>query len=453
MYLFPYEKIPANSSVVIHGYGQVGKDMVRQLTNNRYCHIRRVLDKNAYALFEGSLDLCLPDDFTPQTNDYILLAVAPEQNKIQDEMIYYWLRRGISPDMLITITSPNYVPRHEPLCTSPIHDDILHIGFQCCAGLGDAVMELHLAHKLKDILGTKCRISFITRYAELFVGYPGIDEVCATAEGRRFDVVFVNTYTTVLKYWSPEKIERLSPILFRFCVSLITFLQDTRGEPNPLAIMMYGLLHKKKRAEMVDPLDMLNIDIRQTPPFPYGEQEAAALHKYELYPHKYIALNRDVDCVLTLNHPKLWPIEYYAELVSLIKEVRTDIALVQVGARCATGKKLPVDIDLTGKTNLSELKAILRQAMFMISSEGGLVHLMNLLGGKSVVLYGPTDTKFYGYEENLNCVDRGNECCIPCHYIERNYLKGCVKGHVPPSCMQNLTPAKVYAQILNAAWL
>jgi ADP-heptose:LPS heptosyltransferase len=202
---------------------------------------------------------------------------------------------------------------------------------------------------------------------------------------------------------------------------------------------------------MYDPFNALGESWEHPPLFPDNSDASNIMRKYNLEKNMYILLNRDVDASFTMQHPKLWPIEYYDRLIRLMKNKNPKLKMIQVGVRRHNNTMTEIDYDLTGKTSLTEIKTILKNSRFLISGEGGLVHVMNFTGGRSVVLFGPTDEKYFGYKDNLECVNRG-ECEEACNYIHEDYWRGCMKGSVPSKCMKNLTPEFVFDRITTYQW-
>ena len=100
-------------------------------------------------------------------------------------------------------------------------------------------------------------------------------------------------------------------------------------------------------------------------------------------------------------------------------------------------------MDLVGKTNLEQIKPILQHALVHIDGEGGMVHLRHALGGgRSVVLFGPTSSEFFGYSENKNLV--GGGCAVWCEWALNKWQEGCLRGsYETPPCMASITPEMV----------
>ncbi|MFA5410468.1 MAG: lipopolysaccharide heptosyltransferase II [Candidatus Omnitrophota bacterium] len=86
-------------------------------------------------------------------------------------------------------------------------------------------------------------------------------------------------------------------------------------------------------------------------------------------------------------------------------------------------------IDLTGKTSLESLIAIIDNLQVLVSNDGGPLHIAVALGKKTVSFFGPVSPKVYGpypLDENRHIVLRRNLECSPCYNKFR--LSDCLKN-------------------------
>ena len=171
-------------------------------------------------------------------------------------------------------------------------------------------------------------------------------------------------------------------------------------------------------------------------------------------PEKYVTINtgygelsgRSIDPNYVCT--KSWPIEHWNRLVELL-----NVPVVQIGKGRSCLPVKGVHTNLVNQTTMYQTATILRNALFHIDMEGGLVIYNQHLGGKSVVLFGPTAIENQGRSFNLN-LRAGT--CEPCyewgHYkyplcnLKRNLLCG---AH----CMKDLKPEYVAEQIYKKKWL
>lgn len=126
----------------------------------------------------------------------------------------------------------------------------------------------------------------------------------------------------------------------------------------------------------------------------------------------------------TFNPNKGWIWEHWQELVDKIKnffeENNQKVKIVQIGAKGAA--VLNNVVDLTGRTSFREVARVLEKSMCFIGCEGGLVHLTNAVGVRSVVLMStwmpkelfayPNDEVLYSEKHIHDCGSRKD--CSTC---------------------------------------
>jgi ADP-heptose:LPS heptosyltransferase len=127
---------------------------------------------------------------------------------------------------------------------------------------------------------------------------------------------------------------------------------------------------------------------------------------------------------------KQWPVERFAALVEPIRR-RFGFASVVAGGPDVShlAAKIAGAPDLTGKTNLRQLVALLERASLVIANDSGPMHIAAALDRPLVTPYGPTNpvrTGPYGRGESVVRLDIP---CSPC------YSRHC--SH--QSCLQWLT--------------
>jgi heptosyltransferase-1 len=98
---------------------------------------------------------------------------------------------------------------------------------------------------------------------------------------------------------------------------------------------------------------------------------------------------------------KRWPPAYFAEVCSKLAELQvTPVLIGAAGDRLlaeaiTTHRAVPL-VDLTGRTSLMELAAIIQHCQAFVGGDTGPLHLAAALGRPVVGLYGPTDTNRNG---------------------------------------------------------
>ena len=74
IYLFPYEKIPYGSKILIYGAGDVGQEYLRQMLITRYCDVVGFLDRAHEIYPQMVVPIYPPDEVGRLSFDYVVLA-------------------------------------------------------------------------------------------------------------------------------------------------------------------------------------------------------------------------------------------------------------------------------------------------------------------------------------------------------------------------------------------
>jgi heptosyltransferase I len=138
---------------------------------------------------------------------------------------------------------------------------------------------------------------------------------------------------------------------------------------------------------------------------------------------------------------KLWPAAAWAGLADwLSREHGLQVAITGsaadqgLAAEILSPRRAPA-LNLTGRTTLPELAAVLRRARFMVTTDTGAMHLAAALGTRTVALFGSTAPWRTGpFGEDHEIVRLGLDC------------SPCFKRHCPePKCLSLLNLETVQA--------
>lgn len=296
-------------------------------------------------------------------------------------------------------------------------------------------------------------------YAEnIFSSWEAVDKIYHLEKGTKPDLERYALTMKLSRY--PEVLRADMEVLARFCPSSIDYL---------LACQKFKIFHKRffqpglmadgqgaclseiwgiSRIQQPDIYHLLNLDSSYRYPLAMGEAEKT-LSRLGLEPDGYITLHRGADARYAEKSVKLWPVEKYNVLLKELKARFPSMKIVQLGTagECYAGMEA-ADFDLRGRTSFEELKALLWGSRLHIDNEGGLVHLRHALhGGTSIVLFGPTSEKFFGYPENRNL--RGEGCVHWCEWATDDWQENCPRGEVVPPCMASLSASAVMQDVIS----
>lgn len=105
--LFPYDKIPYQSRIIIYGAGDIGKILYDQIFNIQYCKVVAFADRSAKGIhFKKGIPPCImPDEIKNQEYDYLVLAITRGVNLVLDSLV----ELGIDKEKIVVLGNGNIV--------------------------------------------------------------------------------------------------------------------------------------------------------------------------------------------------------------------------------------------------------------------------------------------------------------------------------------------------------
>lgn len=139
---------------------------------------------------------------------------------------------------------------------------------------------------------------------------------------------------------------------------------------------------------------------------------------------------------------KCWPPDRFAEIADRLQtQLDADVILfgttgeAPVSAAIKAGMRRP-PIDLTGKTSIGDLPALLAECHLFIGNDSGAMHVAAAVGLPVVAVFGPTDPFGTAPVTPRSTVVQDRPYCSPC------FLRRCPTDH---RCMKRVTPDMVEA--------
>jgi hypothetical protein len=172
-----------------------------------------------------------------------------------------------------------------------------------------------------------------------------------------------------------------------------------------------------------------------------------ACQEFGLTPKKYITVHDgwDTKFKLVAHRPtKALPLQTWIDIVRELKAACPELTIVQLGGK--TGDDIPgVDLNLKNKLTFAQSASILAGSALHVDTESGLVHIGATLGVKSVVMFGPTNVKWFGYPQNANIAPKE---CGNCWWSTDSWMDFCPAGYENPICTDSIDPKDVVLDAL-----
>ena len=266
----------------------------------------------------------------------------------------------------------------------------------------------------------------------------------------KYDIGFKIAKRNQLMYADKERLKELSPDLYEYVLLCEKYMEENRilFDMNPRLDGLnsaISIAQGKKRIQEADIYGFLGV----TEEFKYTllikEDEGAYLQSLGLEPKKFILVHRGWDATYNMGeHVKAWSLQSCGDIIPQLKKRFSDYKIILFGVdRTQAPLADGVDLDLIGKTTLNQAKVLLKHAAVLIDNEGGMVHLRHALhGGSSVILFGPTSEKLFGYSENINLTS--TVCSHWCEWLSSDWQYTCaMTGKNGHPCMDAITTADI----------
>jgi heptosyltransferase-2 len=139
---------------------------------------------------------------------------------------------------------------------------------------------------------------------------------------------------------------------------------------------------------------------------------------------------------------KCWPPSRFADLANRLQsQTDADVILFGPATESAVSNAIVAEmrrppIDLTGKTAIAELPALLSQCHLFLGNDSGAMHVAAAVGLPVVAVFGPTDPHGTAPVTPRCNIVQEKPYCSPC------FLRRCPTDH---RCMTKITPEMVEA--------
>jgi heptosyltransferase II len=276
-------------------------------------------------------------------------------------------------------------------------------------------------------------------------GWSGREKLIAELRSRRFDTALLlqNAFDAAWLAWRAHIPQRIG--YARDARSLLLTKAIPVPEPGEIpAHEKFYYLELLRRAGWLDKLEDVShiaLDISGTARW----RALEILLEAGARPH---ALRIAVGAGASYGSAKCWPPDRFAQALNAFLANRdADVILfgtpgeLPVSAAITASLSKP-PIDLTGKTPIADLPALLSQCHLFLGNDSGAMHVAAAVGLPVVAIFGPTDPDGTSPVTPLAAIVQHKPYCSPC------FLRRCPTDH---RCMLAVTPAMVHSALLSRA--
>lgn len=143
-----------------------------------------------------------------------------------------------------------------------------------------------------------------------------------------------------------------------------------------------------------------------------------------------------------------WPIENFVQLGAMIKDLYGDsVELIVVGGKAEEKLLQSFDslagykyISAVNKTTILQMIALFEQFDFVVSNDGGLMHMATAAGTPVIALFGPSPHRRFGPLGPGHTIISKNFPCSPCPQFVQGQAAKCADNQ----CMKQITVNEVF---------
>ena len=275
-------------------------------------------------------------------------------------------------------------------------------------------------------------------------GWTGREKLAADLRSRKFDVALLlqNAFDAAWLAWRAQIPQRIGYARDARSLLLTKAIPVPKpGEIPPHEKFYY--LELLRRAGWLDQLpDEPHITLRV--PDAARQRAAQTLLEAGSRPH---ATRIAVGAGASYGSAKCWPPDRFAKVLNAVRS-NNDADIILFG----TPGELPVSaaiaaelqrapINLTGKTSIADLPALLSQCHLFLGNDSGAMHVAAAVGLPVVAVFGPTDPEGTAPVTPRLKIVQHKPYCSPC------FLRRCPTDH---RCMTAVTPSMVESALQSA---
>jgi heptosyltransferase-2 len=275
-------------------------------------------------------------------------------------------------------------------------------------------------------------------------GFRGRERLIAELRSKKFTTALLlqNAFDAAWIAWRAGVPERIGYNRDGRGLLLTKPIRTPRAGEIPAHETFY-YLELVKRAGWIDAIpDASGISLLVT-----EEQSRRAEEKLQRLGSQRGALRIAVGAGAAYGSAKCWPPERFAAAINqLLKARGAEVILFGTPGEAAVSAAIQAGLqqaalDLTGKTEIAELPALLSRCTAFVGNDSGAMHVAAAVGLQVVAVFGPTDPHGTAPVTPRCSIVQEKPYCSPC------FLRRCPTDH---RCMTAIAPERVSKGVLQA---
>ena len=268
-------------------------------------------------------------------------------------------------------------------------------------------------------------------------GWNGRERIAGELRARKFDIALLlqNAFDAAWIAWRAAIPQRIGYARDGRRFLLTTAIATPKPGEIPTHEKFY-YLELVRRAGWIDSLpeiDEISLQVSET-------EKRAAEEVLQAAGAKTSAFRLAIGAGASYGSAKCWPPNRFAEFANRFQAER-DAEIILFGtpneltvAEAITSGMNRKPINLTGKTSVRELSALLSRCHLFVGNDSGAMHVAASVGLPVVAVFGPTDPGGTAPVTPRHSIVQQKPYCSPC------FLKRCPTDH---RCMTAVTPSMV----------
>lgn len=459
-YLFPFEKIPYGSSILIYGAGTLGHEYLEQIRLTGYCRVVGVIDRNANMYVKSELPVYKPENIKELNFDYVVVAIRIDTHK--SEIFKNLKNNGVEDSKIVCIFERNTEGLTTGLEGGTITTDAneayrqtrYSIAVCLTGGIGDNIIQKRFIMELASLIpealidiyslqNKEFKIFLFSDMDRVNRVYDDLGYLYEKEKSNYTLSIFVEACSFIrIDTWKRSVYENAQNAFAEVIDRIIArSMKEKIDITTPTMISIKRKLYNGLNAFTGIAYGLLDLSDKKVS-IPITNGGIAFFDKLEIGNERYCSVNcGNGVCTGGQSIAKSWPKERFEEVIAKIKKKHNNIRVVQLGEEKGVLLK-GADLHLMGES-FENIAPVLQNASFHLDIEGGLVHMAYQLGTRCIVLFGPTSMDFYAYESNVN-VRRGN--CLECAGLYTD-AGACARSMEQPECMYGIDVTTVLKSV------